>query len=53
MIAAFLMISHLLIWTSKNSKKLSGHIKSKVENALVKSELMVIGFIAFFSVVRE
>lgn len=53
MIAAFFMISHLLLWTNKNSKKIADQIKSKVESALLKSELWVIGTIAFFSVVRE
>jgi len=53
MIAAFLMISHLLLWTNKNSKKISEQIKTKVESALLKSELWVIATIAFFSVVRE
>lgn len=53
MIAAFLMISHLLLWTNKNSKKIAEQIKQKVETALLKSELWVITAIAFFSVVRE
>jgi high-affinity iron transporter len=53
MFVAFLMISHLLIWTNKNANKFSEEISWKVKRALVKSELWILFVITCLSVSRE
>jgi REP element-mobilizing transposase RayT len=47
------MITHLLLWTNKNAKKLTGDLKSKVKKALEKSELWVLFTISALTVSRE
>lgn len=49
MFIAFIMISHLILWSNKNTAK----IKSKIKNAVLKKEILVLFIIAFVSVVRE
>ena len=53
MFIAFIMISHLLLWSNKNSSKIKSQIKTKVKNAIMKKELLILFIIAFVSVVRE
>lgn len=53
MIVAFAMITHLLVWTNRNAKKIQESMKSKVSKALEKSELWVLFVIATLTVSRE
>ncbi len=53
MIAAALLITHMVFWMKKKAKILKKHISEKVEGYISSGSIASLFFLTFFSVIRE
>lgn len=53
MLFAWILITHLIFWSSTKAKYIKKEVTEKVQKSIEKNELFIIAFIAFMSVARE